>query len=299
MASQQMINGKGFEWACAIAIKNQTGFDIVENNESKNNKKCFDNSSIPDKKRDFYLLSADKAIKHILDREPFGDSGTISCIADERGQKGDVRDIIIDDGSKKIGVSCKTNHDAYKHSRLSMKLNFVEKWKLNSNGCSDQYFNDIRPIFQEIMDRREVSDNKATWKEQNDTPEKFYWPTLHAFEAEIRRIETETMCQNFIKYIIGNNDFYKVVAMTKENKVIVQALNMNGTLNATLLKIPTKIDLIKDRNSTEYSKTIMFNKGWTFNFRIHSAETLLKPSLKFDVRAISLPHSMYSHHIDI
>jgi len=47
-----------------------------------------------------------------------------------------------------------------------------------------------------------------------------------------------------------------------------------------------------------YSKTVRFNRGFTFNFRIHSASSRVEPSLKFAVSAISLPPSeIYTNHI--
>ena len=39
------------------------------------------------------------------------------------------------------------------------------------------------------------------------------------------------------------------------------------------------------------------DKGWQLSFRIHSAESLVIPSLKFDVNMVGNPASMYSNHI--
>ena len=41
-------------------------------------------------------------------------------------QKGDVRAVVIKRKAAKIGISSKTNHDAFKHVRLSGKADFVK-----------------------------------------------------------------------------------------------------------------------------------------------------------------------------
>ena len=39
---------------------------------------------------------------------------------------------------------------------------------------------------------------------------------------------------------------------------------------------------------------IVSDEGWSISMRIHSAESKVIPSLKFDVQLISLPHSVVS-----
>jgi hypothetical protein len=50
-------------------------------------------------------------------------------------QKGDVRAVVIKCKAAKIGISCKTNHDAFKHARLSGEADFVKTWGLAPAGC--------------------------------------------------------------------------------------------------------------------------------------------------------------------
>jgi len=108
--------------------------------------------------------------------------------------------------------------------------------------------------------------------------------------------QTAKMCSDFIKYIVGNRDFYKVIST--KIKVIIQAFNLNGTLNTTKQPLPDTIDFIKYKNTNQYSKTIGFNQGWIFNFRIHNASSRVEASLKFDVNALALSYKHYTHHID-
>lgn len=297
MASQ-VINGKAFEWAVGVAIAQQTGFDIILDKVATHNQSCFDSETISQKQRDNYINTAKHAIQHILEKECLtSGAGTVTFLPDIRGQAGDVRDIVITTADKTIGISCKTNHDAYKHSRLSKKLNFVKKWGLDTVGCSTTYFNSITPLFDELAKIRKDSKGHATWAELTDKSGRFYWPVLDAFAAELERIQSPQMCSDFIKYLVGNHDFYKIVS--RPNAIAIQAFNLNGTLNVSKPQLPTKIDLIKNKNGTQYSKTIIFDKGWSFNFRIHSASSKVEASLKFDINAIALSPKLYTHHIDL
>lgn len=295
MASQ-VKNGKAFEWAVGLAVQESTGFNIKMGAEAQNNKNCFYDGDITEKQREVYNRNAQHAVKHILEKESLPSKGEILFLPDNAGKLGDVRDLEIVTNLKVVGISCKTNHDAYKHSRLSKKLDFVKKWRLEPNGCSQRYFDAVSPLFDELQKIRSQSERQALWAEQADVPGRFYWPLLNAFEDEVKRVQSPEMCENFIKYLVGNKDFYKVVSKSKG--VTIQGFNLQGSLNVAMPQLPTKIDLIKDKNSSQYSKTILFDKGWTFNFRIHSASSRVEASLKFDIQAVSLSPKIYIHHID-
>lgn len=96
--------------------------------------------------------------------------------------------------------------------------------------------------------------------------------------------------------MIGRYDFYKII--NRKDHVKIQGFNITGTLNVPILTFPDKILDCKNKNGSQYSKTIWFNEGWTFNFRIHNASSRIEPSLKFDINATGLPAKLYQHHID-
>lgn len=296
MASQ-VINGKAFEWAVGNEIVESYNFKLQDDNVAKQNKECFLHKQITQAKRENFLSSAKKAVKHIFEKEHLVESkGVVSFLPDHKGRDGDVRDIVLTSNNKELGISCKTNHDAFKHSRLSQKNDFVKRWGLDPSGCSDHYFDAIFPIFEELKQIKKNSSGKALWSDLEGVPERFYWPLLDAFSDEINRISSPAMCENFIKYIVGSHDFYKVISTN--NKVLIQAFNINETLSTSKQPLPTEIDFIKNKNTTQYSKTISFNKGWVFNFRIHNASSRVEASLKFDVTALALSYKHYTHHID-
>jgi hypothetical protein len=133
-------------------------------------------------------------------------------------------------------------------------------------------------------------------------PDRFYWKVLDAFEAELLRLtapgapRAAEITKSLISYIIGNHDFYKVIS--RPDQVEIQGFNLNGTLAVAKTRYPEHVIQIDRLNGGQYSKTVRFNRGFTFNFRIHSASSRVEPSLKFAVSAISLPPAeIYTNHI--
>lgn len=300
----QAQNGKAFEWAVANAIKNTTKFSIVESSAAKVAEESFNLTA--SLKQASFILAAQAAIDHILSKEAIrlnAKEGYIEFNKDFYGAKGDVRDILIRSGKALIGISCKTNHDAFKHSRLSNSIDFVKKWGLNSKGCSEIYWNKVGILFSELKRIKCESSGCALWKDIVDVPKKYYWPILDAFADEIVILYNDTidqaaLCKNLFTYIVGTHDFYKIMASA--NQVQVQAFNFHNTLVTIKSKLPTTIIGVDSKNGGQYSKTIRFNRGYTINFRIHNASSRVEPSLKFDIKAIGLPpKEIYTHHIQI
>ena len=137
-----------------------------------------------------------------------------------------------------IGISAKNNHRAVKHSRLSNKINFGEKWLGVS--CSDNYFKEINPIFDMLADLR-AKDKSTKWTSIDNMHQVVYLPILDAFRKELLRLDKENpsiVAENLVQYLIGNQDFYKVIKGKK--KVEIQAYNLYGTLNLPFEKIKPK-----------------------------------------------------------
>lgn len=187
---------------------------------------------------------------------------------------------------------------------MSDNLDFVKSWGLDHAGCSDVYWDVIKPIFEELRKIRRDSGRKALWAKVDDKPERFYWPILDAWSDEIKRIcdvsdsKAQFVCKEMIAYLIGRNDFYKIICRGSASADI-QAFNFNGSLATTKTKFPTFINAINNKNGGVFSKTIVFNRGYSINFRIHNASSRVEPSLKFDIKAIGLPvNEIYQHTFD-
>jgi len=303
-STSQVDNGKAFEYAVAQALSKALDVPIIESPEFQNTKSSYE--KVIAKLQERFPIAAALAVEHIIEKEsknlasknPQG----IWVASDSLGQKGDVRDVVVKCRDSEIGISCKTNHDDFKHSRLSGTANFVKKWGLDPAGCSPEYWSVVKPLFEELKQIRKDSDATALWSEQKDVPNRFYWRVLDAFEAELLRLtgpdapRAAEITKSLISYIIGNHDFYKVIS--RPDQVEIQGFNLNGTLAVAKTRYPEHVIQIDRLNGGQYSKTVRFNRGFTFNFRIHSASSRVEPSLKFAVRAISLPPSeIYTNHI--
>lgn len=295
--AKQKENGMAFEWAVAKAISSETSFPILVDKFSEVPRICYQ-EKISERKREVFDRAALAVVKHILVKEDvFTWDASISSIkfnSDSAGQSGDVRDLIIKGPVSSLGISCKANHEALKHPRLSSRLDFIKKWGLSDSGCSPEYWNTIKPIFSELSAIKKSSKGTATWEDLPDKAERFYWPILDAWESEIKRTVANStnaqaqICKNFITYLIGKHDFYKIICRGSD-RVDLQAFNFSGLLATRQTKFPTVINLINNKNGGIYSKTIVFNHGFSINFRIHSASSKVESSLKFDINAIGLP----------
>ena len=302
--SNQVVNGKAFEFSVALALAEALGVGITESPSSVIASQSYE--FVSDSLRQRFDRASRKVAEHILEKEKkFLEKkpNAIWLPSDAVGQKGDVRDLVIATENGDIGISCKTNHDAFKHSRLSGKADFVKSWGLDSAGCSSDYWSEVRPIFDVLRQIRKSSNGNARWENESDVPGRFYWPVLDAFEREILRLDAASsseagVASKLVTYLIGIKDFYKVTV--RPTVVELQGFNLGGTLAVTRTRLPNQIIGIDKLNGGKYSKTIRFNRGFTFNFRIHSASSRVEPSLKFDVTAISLPpNEVYTNHITL
>jgi len=316
MASQT-VNGKAFEYALLIEfyerLNNITSVSISKNESYKTAKGFFDGFSANE--QDTFRITASASINFLIDIEPRLSNGineddilVLELVSDKAGQTGDVRDVLIIRSLQKweIGISAKNNHRAVKHSRLSQQINFGVKWLGVS--CSQDYFQEIKPIFDMLRDLR-AKDKSTKWTSIEDMHAVVYIPILDAFRKELLRLDKENpniVAENLLQYLIGNQDFYKVIKGQK--KVEIQAYNLHGTLNLPFekikpkakipkLKLPTRlIEIVYQENSTT-TLLVSLNEGWQISFRIHNASSRVEPSLKFDINLVSAPHTLFTNHI--
>lgn len=315
----QTINGKAFEYALLLEfyqrLKILTSVSITENVPYKTAKGFFD--SIAEKDQDIFRITASAAINFLIDIEPRLSNGinkddvlVLEIVSDLAGQTGDVRDVLIIRSLQKweIGISAKNNHRAVKHSRLSMNIDFGEKWL--SIPCSQNYFKEIQPVFDMLVNLK-MQDKLTKWTSINNMHEVVYLPILNAFRKELLKLDKENpniVAENLVQYLIGNQDFYKVIKGSK--KVEIQAYNLNGTLNLPFekikpkakiqkLKLPTRLIEIVYQNDSNTTLLVSLNEGWQISFRIHNASSRVEPSLKFDINLVSVPHTLFSNHLFI
>ncbi|MDD2413527.1 MAG: HaeIII family restriction endonuclease [Bacteroidales bacterium] len=318
--AKQTITGKAFEYALLKEFydrlnKPHNNVVIIDNEPYKTAKFCFEGFS--EDEQGVYSLVSSAAINFLVDIEPRlsnsrnpDDRLQLEIVSDSKGQAGDVRDVLAIRLLQKweIGISAKNNHRAVKHSRLSQKIDFGEKWV--GIPCSANYFEEIKPIF-DFLTNLKNKDKTTKWTAIENMHEKIYVPLLDAFRSEILRLDKTNpviLPQKLVEYLIGNQDFYKVIK--GKSTVEIQAYNLHGTLNQSFekinpkakipkLKLPTRLIEVVYENNSKTTLVVSLNEGWQISFRIHNASSRLEPSLKFDINLISAPHTLFNNHIFI
>jgi len=317
MSGIQTKNGKAFEYACLLAIYNALAINqevVIEKTQALmvTEKAYYD---MTDDMQSKLIAAANAAVRVVINLEPqlkyHGKNIPLylSIQADIKGQAGDVRDLLCirKQNEWEIGLSCKHNHRAFKHSRLSTNLDFGEKWF--GIPCSQEYFNNISPVFGELNDIRKNSNKSMLWRELKNVHERFYIPVLQAFLDELRRLDSENrnllVPKRLIQYLVGRNDFYKVITIDRKRVTRIEAINILGTLNRPAagnkslisvprLKLPTQFFRVDLKTGSKTTATVACDEGWEVSMRIHNGDSDVKPSLKFDVNLVSLPNSIHT-----
>ena len=134
----QTANGKAFEYACVLILYKELARMQnveIESSTQLNTAKNLYSDIEPDMKNslDFAATAAIRVIKRLepqLWNSEENDTLFLSIQPDAAGIRGDVRDVIClrKQNGWQIGFSCKHNHHAVKHSRLSDTIDFGKEW---------------------------------------------------------------------------------------------------------------------------------------------------------------------------
>jgi len=312
--AKQSSQGKAFEYACLNALyhhlSRHQSVTILSSKALENAVNAY--YSIDDGLRSEMDMGAYAAVRVICKLEPRllqgaeGDLLELSIVEDTSGAAGDVRDILARRHALdwEIGISAKHNHDAVKHSRLSNTIDFGESWF--GTPCSNNYFDEIRPIFEEL---ERLRSRNIKWSQLENKAERFYYPILLAFMREMHRLYQQhgsRIPQELLRYLIGRYDFYKVIANTKNRVTKIQAFSFLGTLNLPAgntraiyripqIRLPEVIYSIDFKRGSNTTLSIVCDQGWELSARIHNASTMVEPSLKFDIKLTGLPPTVYSN----
>lgn len=316
-SGSQTDKGKAFEYACLKALFDKLSQNddvtIEDSPQMKTAKKCYELQD--DKIQNDLYAAAVAASKVVCRLEPQLENSQKNvplylCIqTDSEGIAGDVRDVVCIRRQNKwqIGLSCKHNHHAVKHSRLSGTIDFGKEWL--GIPCDKSYFDKVVPIFGELRSIRDKSKDEtpAKWEDIPDKAERYYKPILQAFMKELKRLADENaeVPERLIHYMLGVYDFYKVITDDRKRTTRVEAINISGTLNqpsgkiksivdVPKLKMPTKFYHIDFKEGSDNTVEVVCDEGWALSLRIHNASSRVEPSLKFDVQLISLPPALHS-----
>ena len=318
MAKQTEI-GKAFEYACAYALYDhyyKTQPVVLEKSSQLNTAKGFF-EGVPSTTKNNLLLAARAAVRIIERLEPqlkYAENNIpliLSLQTDAHGIAGDVRDVLCirKQNGWQIGISCKHNHHAVKHSRLSDTIDFGKEWF--GKKCSSQYFKEVVPIFERLRNLRDQgyrTGNYVLWSEIKNKFGDYYYPILTSFMNELERLDKKypgEIPKLLINYLIGKYDFYKVITDDAHRTTRIEAVNIAGTLNkpaggretivdVPVLKLPSRFYHIGFKDGSQNTIEVVCDEGWTISMRLHNASSKVEPSLKFDVNLISLPSSIHA-----
>lgn len=297
MSLSQNDTGRAFEYGIALSLSNCLPAPIRAGRQIQKAKECFEACSQTEQQN---IVAAAREVAAFLAAhdDRLSDTGcSIYLQSDQLGQQGDVRDVIVHNTTLNadIGISAKNRHVAIKHSRLSETINFGSDWLGVS--CSDDYFHTISPIFQELRARQGRGER---WRDITNKMQLYYIPVMQAFQTEMLALlaqQPKGTARALVQYLLGRFDYYKVIK--KKGTVSVTSFNINGSLRwGSKVPMPTRIIEIALKPGSKTTLFMTFDKGWQISFRIHSACTLVEPSLKFDVNLIGLPEVASRHVIE-
>lgn len=309
MSKKSNDNGRAFEYAMLHSIKDIAAghVKVVVDEAAGYNaaKKAFE--TLTEGEKELYGKAAHAGAYKVVFCEPhilYGESESLNLRlqTDRQAIDGDVRDLIIarQPLDWEVGLSLKHNHFAVRHNRLSPTIDFGKSWY--GSPCSQQYFNEVNAVFDKLKEYKESNTKFA------DIPDKdsaIYLPVLNAFKDEIlRKAETDRkLPKKLVEYMLGRFDFYKVISEDKLQLTEVQTYNMRGTLNKPTpvkksvvviprVKLPDRIISFDFKPRSSTTLEMYLSNGWQFSFRIHNADRIATPSLKFDIQIMGYPHGV-------
>lgn len=310
MSNRSNDNGRAFEYACIKELESSISAyrPVVLNEKSiEASKRAW--LSISNEQQEKLTLASRAFIDLLFDVEPLileneskSDVVELSINKDSEAEAGDVRDIIIKRAeiSWDVGLSIKHNHFAAKHSRLSAKIDFGNKWY--GLPCCDNYWSKISPVFENLCKLKKA---RCAWHDMDDKESSVYLPLLNAFMEEIERANKidNQIPQRLISYLLGIKDFYKVVSVDRKRLTEVQSFNLRGGLNKNgknskakiiipIADLPDEIISLRLKPNSTNTVEMFLNNGWSLSFRIHNASTIVEPSLKFDIQFVGVPSNI-------
>ncbi len=352
--TSKVINGKAFEYASLMALYKElrdSGWDneqieIVQDKNYKNIEKAYQmveenaedvseesesEETIPiiiEKSETSYDRAARVAAAYLKMTEPIlhhpeGLYSVLSAMPDSAGVKGDVRDvclIIYETKAKKkivrdLGISCKNNHEAVKHPRITEDPDFAKEWTHGKFHCSDEFLLTMKSI-QCIIDG--YQDRFNTWSEIKDKMDTIYYPIVEAFAKEIKRLgmvgenssdkereQASDFTKLFFEFMFGTRDFYKFIKDDRAKATTVYPYNMHGSLMKTYkgdknrqavpcVTMPEEIVEVRIKPGSKTTLEIFFDQ-WIVSMRLHNADSSIKKtSLKFDVQIKAQPRKVMS-----
>jgi len=248
--------------------------------------------------REVFSKDARALLAHLLQLEGVrqGECGwSARYLDDASARDGDVRDIVISKGDREVGISCKSNHKAFKHSRISPESSLRFAWRLSPvSGSGRMYVQELSRLFDDLESRPfdDWSDLSARRKQA------FYDSCIAAFNDEIRRLVGEMgeseISLRLARYFLGSKGYYKCVVSRRGSFLQAFCFGRSAVARISLPRRLIALDFPPGKHGVLH---LHFDRGFSFSLRLHNASSSYERSLKFDIQALALPQSLYTHHL--
>lgn len=344
-----VITGKAFEYASLVELYRELKnngwesdrIEIIKDKNYKNIERAYQMVEEPEEEPDDeermetihlqtslnkYNRAARAAARYLCKAEPILRSrspvyGVLRAMPDRAGIKGDVRDIdfaiyrdkLYTEQISDIGISCKNNHEAVKHPRITEDPDFAKEWTNGQFHCSEEFLINMKVILSKI----DVYAQKyGKWSCVEEKMDIFYAPIIELFIKEIKRLgianqndsiekqeNAKTFTKLFFEYMFGTQDFYKFIKEDSSESTKVYPYNMHGTLMRSyegvknnqavkMITMPEEIVEVRVKPNSKTTMEIYFDQ-WIISMRLHNADTkITKTSLKFDVQIKAQPRKV-------
>ena len=345
-----VMSGKAFEYATLIGIYQElidggwerSNIELLRDKNYKNIERAYqiindydEEIDEDDNETEFmqiernlndYERAAKVAAKYLTTVEPILTSkenlyGVLKAMPDQAGSKGDVRDIDLKIFQDKehiievidIGISCKNNHEAVKHPRITENPDFAKVWTNGKFECSHQFVKKMNGIF-DLIDL--YANQYEKWSEVADKKDNIYYPIIKLYAAEIKRLGTvdensseeeqeqaKLFTKTFFEYMFGVQDFYKFIKEDHSCSTKVYPYNMHGHLMkeyngcrneraVQTITMPEEIVEVRVKPKSKTTIEVYFDQ-WIISMRLHNADSKIsRTSLKFDVQIKAQPRKV-------
>ena len=293
--SKRQTNGRGLEHAFGLAVESYLGVRVSGDIKALR-RKAYEH--LGSEMREVFSKDARALLAHLLQLEGVrqGECGwSARYLGDAAARDGDVRDIVISKGDREVGISCKSNHKAFKHSRISPESSLRVAWRLSPLSDSDRrYVRELGRLFDDLE-----SQPFDRWLDLSARRKQvFYDACIAAFNKEIQRLIGEIgdseISSGLVRYFLGSKGYYKCVV--SERGSFLQAFCFGRSAVARIL-LPKRL-VARDFPPGRHGVLHMhFDRGFSFSLRLHNASSNYERSLKFDIQALALPQSLYTHHL--
>lgn len=310
--SRQNLSGRAFEYAVLsacleVATAKGLTVEVEQTNALVQAKRAFDEGTAESRAQ--LMEAARKGVQAFTLMEPrFSNPRSQSDVLkvflqnDAAGQAGDVRDLVVlrQEQDWQTGISAKHNSKFIKSARLSDASGFAQRWLQTE--CSETFRTRVTEIFRPIQG---LIGTGTSWNDfGQERKHDMYGHLVKAFKEELLllySIHGEIIPARFLQFLLGSNDFYKVLRIDSTTQV--QPFNLNGSLGKQAgsirpvtkpprLPVPTRIlslDIVSGTTLHLYC-----DKGWQVALRVHNKDTALAASLGMEAHLIGHPSELFT-----